>query len=102
MLLDNIVFKAGRNKPFPKGHLSGLPNGRFKIYFEEPGNYLIRITDFDGKVIAPVVIKQITKASSEMLNPASFNLAPGMYYIQLFKEKELIHFLEYQLAMQNH
>jgi len=102
MPLENIVFKAGNNKPFPNGHINYFPDGTCKIYFEDAGNYLIRITDSMGNVAAPVIEKQITAAGSQTLEPAQFNLPEGMYYIQLFKNKELIHFLEWHKSQQSH
>ncbi|WP_462254904.1 WD40/YVTN/BNR-like repeat-containing protein [Ferruginibacter sp.] len=100
--LDNVVFKAGSNKAFPKGHLDGLQNAQYKIYYEEAGNYLIRITDINGNTVTPVIEKQIDKAGTEIFNAAQYNLTEAIYYVQLLKDKILIHFLEYHSKKQSH
>jgi hypothetical protein len=97
--VNNIVLKGTKNSIFPSGHLNSLPNNIYKIFYEGAGEYAIRITDVDGNVVAPTFIKTNTVNSSnnEIFNPQQYNLPLGFYYIQLLKNKTLIHFLEYQV-----
>jgi hypothetical protein len=93
--MERIVFKAGKDNPFPMGHLSGLPGGQYKVYYADSGHYTIRITDSGGNLILPPATQPVSKAGTAVFNAAQYALPAGLYYIQLFKEKELIHFLEY-------
>jgi hypothetical protein len=99
--MERMVFKAGEDKPFPNGHLNGLPGGQYKIYYEDSGHYAIRITDGQGNPVLPPVEQFISKAGNGLFNAAQYPLPPGLYYIQLFKEKTLVHFLEYQVKPQS-
>jgi hypothetical protein len=101
--VTNIVLKAGKNKPFPDGHINGLPDNTYRIFYEGPGDYTIRITDLAGTVTAPLTTKQITTAAApEIFNPAQFKLPAGTYYIQLLKNNTLVHFLEYNHKNADH
>ncbi len=98
--MERIVFKAGADKPFPHGHLTGLPGGEYKVLYEDSGHYTIRVTDGDGNPVLPLVTQSVNNAGTSIFNAAQYALPTGLYYIQLFKEKELIHFLEYQSGKQ--
>ncbi len=99
--MERMVFKAGEDKPFPNGHLNGLPGGQYKIYYEDSGHYAIRITDNQGNPVLPPVEQFISKAGNGLFNAAQYPLPQGLYYIQLFKEKTLVHFQEYQVKPQS-
>jgi hypothetical protein len=92
---ENIFFKAEKNTPLPNGYISQTTKHEYKINYSTRGNYLIRITDLNGSVIAPLVSRQITTAVSENFNAAQYSLPKGFYYIQLLKDKQLVHLLEY-------
>jgi hypothetical protein len=98
--MERIVFKAGTNNPFPHGHLNGLRNGQYKVYYEDSGHYAIRIADSQGNPVHTVPEQYISKTGTGFFDAAAYALPPGQYYIQLFKEKTLIHFLEYERRRQ--
>ncbi len=95
--MDKIVFKASREKPFPYGHLNETAMGIFNIAYEKAGDYLIRIAYPDGSVVGEPIQKNITNAGREMMDLSIYHLPKGNYYVQLFYEKNLVHFLEYNI-----
>lgn len=61
------------------------------------GNYSAIITDTEGNVIVRVFTNEAKKIGITSINWNRNLLKSGRYYIQLFKEKELVHFQEIEI-----
>jgi hypothetical protein len=96
--MERLVLKASDRAPFPYGHINRLPNGGYQISYADSGQYAIRITDQWGNPVQPAVTKVVAQAGKEPFDVAKYPLPVGLYYIQLFKEQTLVHFLEYEIG----
>lgn len=96
--MERLVLKASNHAPFPYGHINRLPNGGYQIFYADSGQYAIRITDQWGNPVQAAVTKTVAQAGNELFDVAKYPLPVGWYYIQLFKEQTLVHFLEYEVG----
>ena len=89
---------ASGKSVFPYAHIVSV-NARTRkvvLQVDAPGRYTIRLTDKDGNYIS-------IQKSEAILLPGKHEFAltstqSGFYYLQLFKDKQLIHFQEWEIT----
>ena len=61
------------------------------------GIYSLRIVDHSGAVVKKIFTDVLMQKKTETIYFQKENLNKGLYYLQLFKENELVHFHELEL-----
>lgn len=96
---QNIYIKAANGVRYPYGRIAWISpqkNGA-NIRIIEPGIYSLRITNKNGDVVKIVFQDLQLSKNDKVVNWNSSNMGPGLYYAQLFKQNELVHFHEFEI-----
>jgi hypothetical protein len=96
--MDKLYIPAVGNEMFPYGHIRVVnsKSRTAKITITEPGNYSLRIADASGKPVYTILDKATLNTGSQEINLDQVQKpAPGFYYLQLFRNLQMIHYQEY-------
>ncbi len=92
--MRGIRLPIEENIRFPFGHFEVIEGNKFRVMYDRPGKFTLRIIDFKGKLIKTLPDLQINSKSVGQFNGDEHVNIKGRYYAQLFHEDRLVHFHE--------
>ncbi len=94
--METAYISAEEGKRFPNASITSITqqNDGAKIHVNTAGNYSLRITDKQGKVVKLVVLNKALGIGETIINWNRSEFQAGFYYVQLLKDNSMVHFQE--------
>ncbi len=100
--LQGVFMNAENGKRWPYARLKNvdMKTASTTIGIETAGDYSLRITDENGKVLSIVFVdKAFSRGDHEYSYAPFLPINKGLYYLQLFKGLKLVHFQELEVSL---
>jgi hypothetical protein len=96
LLMEQLYIPAANGKRYPYGKINTVDNVNrtSKITISEAGIYSLRLTDRNGNVINTIFSDRKYDKGVYQIN-LNEGVSAGAYYLQLFKDLQVVHFQEY-------
>lgn len=96
---DFMYVPAKNGVRFADGKISSILPGKNGAVIEiiSAGNYTARITDKNGTLLNTIFTNKEWKQGEYNINFSTSGFSKGLYYLQLFKGNELVHFQEIEV-----
>ena len=97
--IDSMFVPAKNGVRFSDGIITQvLPDKKgAELNIITEGSYSARIVNEHGAIIKKIFTDQAKKKGNSTINFSTAGLSTGLYYLQLFKDKELVHFHEFDV-----
>ena len=94
--MENVFIPSENGIRWPYAHILNVlsQENNIQISTNTSGVYSVRITDGDGKVLAIKENLQLEKGIQKFNYTSMLPQDKGFYYVQLLKDKRLVHFQE--------